>query len=146
MQRGERLRFTRAEAEAPEPGLTHLAHLGLEQLHVAPAAADPLGIYCYDNSSLEVIGSHLVATLLDGNATGGFSEYLLTGTLAEGTVVSEPMFIQKPSAGSTGASFVLHQVPEPGSIVLFATGGLVVAMLAFRTVCTSDRLPRSGMA
>jgi hypothetical protein len=79
----------------------------------APDASPTLGLTAFDSATIDIYGTQLAATLVDANYQGMFSEYELTGTLADGSAISTLMNIQN----STGASFALlpPPVPEPAS-------------------------------
>jgi hypothetical protein len=77
------------------------------------------GLAAYDDSAIDIYGTGLATTLLDGNFQAMFTEYQLTGTLSDGTQFSTLIFIQN----GTGASFaLLPPVPEPSSLVLTIIG------------------------
>jgi len=80
-------------------------------------------------STINIFGSNLTATLADPNYFG-FSFYNLSGTLQDGTVLSnKPLLTQN----GTGASFHLNPtaVPAPGSL-LVALGGIFPGILLLR--------------
>jgi hypothetical protein len=112
---------TQSSATSQPGQLTHLS--GDSQL---PA------IYLYDNSSLEVDGINLSASLLDPNSSSGlFSEYQVSGSFADGTLISDDLllYVANPSASNPqGASFTLVAVPEPSAIMLLAIGTVGVGI------------------
>jgi hypothetical protein len=72
-------------------------------------------IFMHGNSTLNIIGNDLEATLVDANYEGMFSLYQLFGAFADGTAIGEEYFaIQNGS----GASYHLLPVPEPSGVVL----------------------------
>jgi hypothetical protein len=96
---------------------------------VTPATTSLPGLAAYDDSTINIYGTDLATTLLDPNFQAMFTEYQLTGTLSDGTEFSTLMFIQN----GTGASFaLLPPVPEPSTLLMFAVGGLSLAVAAFR--------------
>lgn len=92
-----------------------------------PAALSSTPIYLYDNTTLEIDGLNLSATLLDPNQDGQFSEYQLTGTLQDGTppLSNILLYVQNGSA----ASYNLINLPEPS---LLAACGLTLPLFLRR--------------
>ena len=103
-------------------GGTILGGIGLSDNSIANISGGsiPDGMTVYQSSTLNFFGTGLNATLIDPNDVNGFSDYTLSGTLADGTSLSAlPFFIQN----GNGASFTLNTVgssavPEPGSVAL----------------------------
>ena len=91
----------------------------------------------YDDATINVYGTDLSSTLLDGNYQGGFSEYQLTGFLADGTPFTTFLTLQNNS----GASYQFlppRALPEPNSAL---AAGICFAMGLRRP----RRSPRVGL-
>ena len=88
-------------------------------------------LYASDASAFSITGSGLTDTLVDADVFG-YSQYVLDGTLADGTALNgKSLFVQN----GTGAAFTFNSVgpsavPEPGSMALFVglagAGGLML--------------------
>ena len=72
-----------------------------------------LGISVQSGGLLNIYGLDLTTMLVTKNYTGGFSEYALTGTLADGTQLTDDTFLVQNKSGSSFA--LLPPVPEPAS-------------------------------
>ncbi len=86
-------------------------------------------VIAYDSSLLNIFGTGLTASLIDSGALGGgYSRYFLSGTLLDGTVLTnQNLYIQN----GTGARFTLTNVPAPGSLVT-ALMGIVPGVFVLR--------------
>jgi hypothetical protein len=75
-------------------------------------------VFVQDSSLLNVFGTGLSSALLDPNFEGFYSEYALSGSLVDNTVLANRIiFVQNGS----GARFTLNNssaVPEPGTLAL----------------------------
>ena len=80
-----------------------------------------------DNSLFNFFGSGLVAPISDMNDnTGFYTLYSLSGTLRDGTVLTnQNLYIQN----RTGARFTLTNVPAPSSLLIGGIGVLPLLML-----------------
>ncbi len=94
---------------------------------LAPLAqGDPfsLNITAFDQASIDFIGTDFSVALLDPNYQGMFSEYELSGILADGTTINDGTFLV---TNGTGAIYELNgvPVPEPGTaaMLVFAVVG-----------------------
>jgi hypothetical protein len=105
-------------------------HATPQAVALASAEAEPGGstaaLTAYDAGLIRVVGTDLAATLLDPNYQGQFSEYALTGRLADGSsLAGVHMLIEN----GTGASYELVAAPEPATAgclalaVLYVLGG-----------------------
>jgi hypothetical protein len=99
---------------------------------VADDDSDPLSIYLYDDSSLVIGGQELSANLLDGNSSGGFSEYELSGALGDGGTLPDGLLLFVENG--TGANFSLVPAPEPGCLGLICGMAILCRRPARRRV------------
>jgi len=101
--------------------------LGLAMLsRVSDALTDaPLGpaFVAYDNAKINFYGIDLVATLVDPDAGGIFSQYALTGFFADGTPINNVFFQIQNNSGATFQ--LLLPVPEPIAATLILPGALL---------------------
>ena len=94
-------------------------------------------LFAQDSSVLNIFGHNLVAPLMDPNYIlfgTSYSRYYLSGTLLDGTVLTNKALVTQ---NGTGAGFTLtnldnNAVPEPGSLALLVGGVGVLPLLALR--------------
>ena len=99
------------------------------------ALLSSLNLTAFDAATINFIGLNLTATLIDPNYQSGmFSEYELTGTLADGSQVDGTFLIEN----GTGASYELTApVPEPSVTTLMIVA--IVSWFGFATVAGRRR-------
>lgn len=87
----------------------------------------PGNLYAVESGVLNFFGWDLVASLFNPNENG-FSRYLLSGKLRDGTVLTnKDLYVQNGS----NAHFTLNNVPAPGSLMV-ALIGVVPGVLLLR--------------
>ena len=89
------------------------------------AAVDSLGFTVEDGGLLNIYGTDFAVQLIDAHYLDQYSEYALTGRLADGTMLNGDTFLVQN--GSNSAFTLLPPVPEPSIGALVAT-----AAIAFR--------------
>jgi len=74
--------------------------------------------------TINIYGHNLDATLIDPNYGGWSSRYSLSGTLADGTVLSDyrDFFVGNDGVYYGHSSFQLHNVPGPSAAVMLVSG------------------------
>jgi hypothetical protein len=112
-----------------------LGAAGLVRADAGPA--NPLQIFLYDDSTLEIDGFNFSAALLDPNNNNMFSEYQLSGFFANGSPFGGGLGIQLFVQNGTAASFKLVEVahvPEPSGIVLLASMATLLGLVRRRRI------------
>ncbi len=84
-------------------------------------------LFAFRSSVFNFYGSGLTAPLVDPNY-GSFSRYSLSGTLLDGTVLTDKNLFISNNGGS--AHFTLNNVPEPGALALLM--GIVPGVMLLR--------------
>jgi hypothetical protein len=101
------------------------------------AAADSLGFTVEDGGLLNIYGTDFAVQLIDAHYLGQFSEYALTGTLADGTLLNgDTLLLQN---GSNSAFELLPPVPEPPIGALVATAAIAVFRDGRRRHCATKQ-------
>ena len=86
-------------------------------LHTTSSLTAVAAITAYDDAVINIYGTDLVATLLDSNYEGGFSQYSFSGMLADGTVINGGTFLLANGGGAT-YHLLPPPVPEPSTFSL----------------------------
>lgn len=89
------------------------------------SGGDIYALYAYNNSTVNIFGSNLTDTLINPD-DGRSSEYVLNGTLTDGTILNnKPLLVQNGSSAivTFNGNIVINAAPEPGSVALLV--GLV---------------------
>ncbi len=77
------------------------------------------GLYAENSSTINIFGSNLSTTLVNNNYRNAYSQYALSGTLRDGTVLTNQNLNIR---NGTTARFTLNNVPAPGSLVTALIG------------------------